>query len=118
MSPMCDSGAETETTSNFFMRCQFSANERQKLCDDVHLKDGSIKNLNEESLTNVLSYGSDTFDDSKKNKYSSIHSVIFKLANVLKDLFLTSASFIQLLSLCFSLICLLKLYLKCNLLSF
>ena len=45
----------------------------------------------------------------KINKYFSIQSVIFNLPNVLKDLLLTSANFAQLLSLCFSLICLLKL---------
>ena len=47
VSPMCDCGAETETTSHFFLRCQFFANERQKLRDDVYQLDVSIKHLNE-----------------------------------------------------------------------
>ena len=54
---MCDSGAELETTSHFFLRCEFFANERQKYPDDVYRRDASIKNLNEESLTDVLLYG-------------------------------------------------------------
>ena len=34
VSPMCNCGAEIETTSHFFLLCQFFANERQKLRDD------------------------------------------------------------------------------------
>ena len=50
---MCDCGAETETLSNFVLRCQFFANKRKKLLDDVYRIDVSIKNLNEESLVDV-----------------------------------------------------------------
>ena len=62
---MCDCGAETETISHFFLRCQFFANERQKLSDDVYWIDASIKNLNKGSLIDVLLYGSDRFNDNK-----------------------------------------------------
>ena len=103
-----------QTTSHFFLRCQSFANKRQKLRDDIYLIDDSIKNLNEESLIDVLLYSSDRLNYSKK--YFYIQSVIFKLPNVFKDLLLTSANFVQLLPLCFSLICLLRLYLQYNLL--
>ena len=76
VSPMCDCGAETETTSHFFLRCQFFANERQKLRDDVYQLDASIKHLNEESLIDVLLYGSDSFDDSK-NKQILLHTICY-----------------------------------------
>ena len=62
---MCDCGAETGTISHFFLRCQFFANERQKLLDDVYRIDASIKNLNEESLIDALLYDSGRFNDSK-----------------------------------------------------
>ena len=67
---MCDCGAETETTSHFFLRCQFFANffflkKLFFLLDDVYRIDASIKNLNEESLIDVLLYGSDSFNYSK-----------------------------------------------------
>ena len=114
VSPMCDCGAETETTSHFFLRCQFFANERQKL-RNVYQIDDSIKNLNEESLIDVLLCRSDKLNGSK-NKYFSTQSAIFKQPKVLKDLLLTSANFVQLLPMCFSL-CLLKIYLQCHLLS-
>ena len=62
----------------FFLRCQFFANERQKLGDDVYWIDASIKNLNEsllkESLKNVVLYGSDRFNDSK-NKQILLHTI-------------------------------------------
>ena len=73
---MCDCGAETETTSHFFLRCQLFANERQKLLDDVYRIDASIKNLNEESLIDVLLYGSDRFNDSK-NKQILLYTICY-----------------------------------------
>ena len=74
--PMCDCGAETKITSHFFLRCQYFANERQKLHDDVYRIDASIKNLNEESLIDVLLYGSDRFNDSK-NKQILLHTICY-----------------------------------------
>ena len=73
---MCDCGAETEATSHFFLRCQFFANERQKLLDDIYRIDASIKTLNEESLIDVLLYGSDSFNDSK-NKQILFHAICY-----------------------------------------
>ena len=53
VSPICDCGAETKTTSHFFLRCKSFANERQKPHDNLYGIDASIKNLNEESLIDV-----------------------------------------------------------------
>ena len=77
VSPMCDCGAETETTSHFFLRCQFFANERQKLRDDVYRLDASIKHGNEGSLIDVLLYGSDRFNDSKKETNTSSYNLLY-----------------------------------------
>ena len=76
MSSMCDCGAETETTSHFFLHCQCFANKRQKLCDDVYQLDASIKHLREESLIDVLLYGLDRFKDSK-NKQILLHTICY-----------------------------------------
>ena len=73
---MCDCGGETETTSHFFLCYQFSANERQKLRDYFYRIDASIKNLNEESLIDVLLYCSDSFNDSK-SKQILLHSICY-----------------------------------------
>ena len=71
-----DCGAETETTSHFFMRYQFFANLRQKLHDDVYRLDASIKHLNEEFLIDVLLYGSNRFNDSR-NKETLLHTICY-----------------------------------------
>ena len=76
VSLMCDCGAETETTSHFFLHCQFFANENQKLRDDFYRIDASIKNLNQESLIDALLYGSDRFNDSK-NKQILLHTICY-----------------------------------------
>ena len=69
-------GIETETTSHFFLCCKFFANERQKLRDNAYWLDASIKHLNEESLIDVLLYGSDRFNDSK-NKQILLHAICY-----------------------------------------
>ena len=43
---------------------------------DVYRMDASIKNLNEESLIDVLLYGSDRFNDSK-NKQILLHTICY-----------------------------------------
>ena len=59
------------------MRRQFFANERQKLHDDrIYRIDASIKSLNEESLIDVLLYGSDRYNDSQ-NKQLLLHSICY-----------------------------------------
>ena len=110
---MCDCGAGTETTSHFFLRCQSFANERQKLRDDVYRLDASMKHLNEESLIDVLLYGSHRFNDSK-NKQILLHTICYIQST---KRFKRPLIFVQLLPLCFSVVCLLKLYHQCNLLS-
>ena len=76
MSSMCDCGAETETSSHFFLRCQCFAKERQKLCDDVYQLAASIKHLSEESLIDVQLYGLDRFNNSK-NKQILLHTICY-----------------------------------------
>ena len=60
----------------FFLRWQFFANERQKLRDNVYRIDDSIKNLNEESLINVLLRGPDRLNGSK-NKQTLLHTICY-----------------------------------------
>ena len=59
------------------MRRQFFANERQKLHHDrIYRIDASIKSLNEESLIDILLYGSDSYNDSQ-NKQLLLHSICY-----------------------------------------
>ena len=64
---MCDCGAETETTTLFFLRCQIFANEKQKLHNNVYRIDTSIKNLNEVSRR---------YND-RKNKQILLHTICY-----------------------------------------
>ena len=73
---MCDCSSETETTSHFFLRCTFFANERQKLSDNVYQTDDSVKTLNEESLIDVLLKGSNRLNGSK-NKQILLHAICY-----------------------------------------
>ena len=50
--------------------------EKQKLRDDVYRLDASIKHLNEESLIDILLYGSDRFNESK-NKQILLHTICY-----------------------------------------
>ena len=56
--------------------CQFFANERQKLSDNVYQIDDSIKTLNEESLIDVLLQGSNRLNGSK-NKQILLHAICY-----------------------------------------
>ena len=74
MSPICDYGAEAETTSHFFLRHQFFANERQNLHDDLCFS--VMMNASIKHLIDVLLYGSDRFNDSK-NKQILLHTICY-----------------------------------------
>ena len=54
----------------------FFGNEKQKLHDDVYPIDASIKNLNEESLIDILLYGSGRYNNSK-NKQILFHIICY-----------------------------------------
>ena len=72
VTPLSDCVTETETAYYFFFRCQLFANERKTLHEDVYQVHDSTKNLNGESLIDVLLYDSDGYSDSK-NKQILLH---------------------------------------------
>ena len=75
-SPMCDCGSKTETTRHFFLRCPFFTKERQKLLNSLFEIDLSLSNLNEQSLLDIILFGSEKFKDSI-NKEILLHSINF-----------------------------------------
>ena len=54
--PICDCDSETETTDQFFLRCTFFAENRQKLLNSLFKIDVSLKNLNDEILLLTFFY--------------------------------------------------------------
>ena len=53
-SPMCDCGSETETTDHFFLCSLLFAENRQKLLNNLFKIDVSLKNFNDEMLSDTL----------------------------------------------------------------
>ena len=53
-SPMCDCGSETETTDHFFLCSLRFAENRQKLLNNLFKIDVSLKNFNDEMLSDTL----------------------------------------------------------------
>ena len=62
LNPFCKCGGETETTSHFFLRCHLHTTQRLKLLDTVYSLNPTIKTFSDESLVQLLLYGSDSFD--------------------------------------------------------
>ena len=60
---MCDCGSETETTDHLFLRCPFFAENGQKLLNSLFKILVSLKNLNDEMLSDILLFGSDKYKD-------------------------------------------------------
>ena len=73
---MFDCDSETETTDHFFLRCLFFAENRQKLLNRMFKIDVSLKNLNDETLSDILLFGSDKYKDTV-NKEILVYTIDF-----------------------------------------
>ena len=71
---MCDCGTETKATKHFFLRCLFFVTERQKVLNNAYDKRFSSQNLNEKSMTDILLYGCDDFNE-RDNKEILLHTI-------------------------------------------
>ena len=71
---MCYCGTETETTEHFFLCCPFFVTERQKLLNNVYDKHFPSQNLNEKSMTDILLYGCNNFNE-RDNKEILLHAI-------------------------------------------
>ena len=75
-SPICGWGPETERTDDFFLRCPFFTENRKKLLNSLFKIDVSLKNLNDEMLSDILLFGSDKYKDTV-NKDILVHTINF-----------------------------------------
>ena len=73
---MCDCGSETETTDHLFLRCPFFAENGQKLLNSLFKINVSLKNLNDEMLSDILLFGSDKYKDTV-NKEILVYTINF-----------------------------------------
>ena len=79
-SPLYDCGSETETTDHFFLRCPFSAENRQKLLNSLFKIEVSLKNFNDEMLSNILLFSSNKYKDTVNKE------ILFHTINLLKTI--------------------------------
>ena len=75
-SPICGCGSKTERTDHFFLRCPFFTEIRKKLLNSLFKIDVSLKNLNDEMLSDILLFGSDKCKDTV-NKDILVHTINF-----------------------------------------
>ena len=63
LNPLCSCSLETESTLNFFLRCQNYTNLRRALMSDLKNINDAIMSLNESYLLHVMLYGGKNFDN-------------------------------------------------------
>ena len=71
---MSGCGSETETTDHLFLRCPFFAENRQKLLTRMFKINVSLKNLNDEMLSDIYLFGSDKYKDTV-DKEILVHTI-------------------------------------------
>ena len=75
-SPICGCCSKTERTDHFFLRCPFFTEIRKKLLNSLFKIDVSLKNLNDEMLSDILLFVSDKYKDTV-NKDILVHTINF-----------------------------------------
>ena len=68
INPLCSCSLEIESTSHFFLRCQNFITPRSNLIKELRKLDSNILNLDEISLTKLLSYGDSKYENKINNK--------------------------------------------------
>ena len=71
---MSGCGSQTETTDHLFLRCPFFAENRQKLLNSMFKINVSLKNLNDEMLSDIYLFGSDKYKDTV-DKEIPVHTI-------------------------------------------
>ena len=71
---MSGCGSQTETTDHLFLRCPFFAENRQKLLNSMFKINVSLKNLNDEMLSDIYLFGSDKYKDTV-DKEILVHTI-------------------------------------------
>ena len=61
LNPLCSCSLEIESTNHYLLRCPFYTDIRKTLLDNIIDIIGSILNLSEDKLVNLLLYGDDVY---------------------------------------------------------
>ena len=68
VSPMCGCRLEIESTHHFFLRCHFYHVERSELLNSLYDINLAINELNEDSIINLVLFGSDKYHEETNRK--------------------------------------------------
>ena len=74
LNPICSCSIEAETTSHYFLLSPFFDALRATLMNDLRNIDSDIATVRDESLTNILLYGNQIYDD-KTNQIILMHVI-------------------------------------------
>ena len=61
INPLCSCSLEVESTKHFFLHCHHYTNIRKTLLNTVEMIDGSILNVNDDDLIEILLFGNCKF---------------------------------------------------------
>ena len=70
--PLCCYNTETETTSQYLLRCHLFSEERTKLLENLKNLDNTMLSHRDDELLQILLYGSHEFSSSVNNKILSL----------------------------------------------
>ena len=82
--PMCGCGIEIESTQHFFLRCHFYHVERLELLNSLYDIDLAINQLNEDSIINLVLFGSNNYQKETNRKIYFL--TVLLILKLLKDL--------------------------------
>ena len=94
---LCVTGSETEITDHYFLRCPFFPTKRQKLLNDLLKTDPFLRNLKDDSLLDIILYGSDKYKDTVNKEIFFTQLILLKMPSASKDHFLTTSLLLLLL---------------------
>ena len=80
LNPLCPCSIESKIIAHYLLRCHFYNANRSALINELNKIDSSFPKLNENKFIDLILYGSDKFDDDKKN-----HNVLMCTINSIKD---------------------------------
>ena len=65
LNPLCSCSIETETITNYFLRCPFYNSNRANLMNDLENIPISFSTVSDKKAISLLLYGDDKFEDTK-----------------------------------------------------
>ena len=69
LNPICNSGADVETTSHYLLHCPLFSDDRLVLINNIWNIDNNILNLNDSSFSEVLIFGKSSVNNIKMHRF-------------------------------------------------